>query len=493
MSTMETTISTSLGKVHGAVDRGVYSWKGIPYAMPLEGSLLFEPPVPVPTWHGSLDARSFGPIAPQRSLLRSKIGAACLTINIWSPKTTEKRPVLFFIHGGAFSHGSGSEAFYHGSWLAREWDIVVVTCNYRLGIGGFLDLSILEDRFSGNNGFRDVLLALQWVHNHIERFGGDPECITIAGQSAGATMVSAVAASPDARKLFHRAIMMSGGPTQVQSVDICRDTSESFLLSAGIETSAQLLSLDIGDLVTRQKHFMRRHGKGAATFRITVDGELVPDFPIVAAARGDLHDLPMLIGTTKEEMGFMAIKPLARLIDVSTIVQDGLDAEDPLLLSELLDTYVNLYGEARAVPMMYTDLLFGISSAWLAEAVGTSGKAWMYRFDYETEILRMHGLHAMHATDLPYLFGNFKTALVRPMFLLNPDMSQVHAMAREIQEDVVTFMREGALGWDACGSQTSVGKCYDNPPVVHQMIDPRLRAIYDRSTYKMHSFSGVSV
>ena len=105
----------------------------------------------------------------------------------------------------------------------------------------------------------------------------------------------------------------------------------------------------------------------------------------------------------------------------------------------------------------------------------------------------MNGLHAIHSSDLPYVFGNFKTALVRPMFLLNPDMSQVLAVAREVQEDVMTFMREGVLEWDPCGSNELTGKCYDDPPCFQEMVDPHLRTIYEGSAYKTNSFKGVSI
>ncbi len=494
LATFQTDVLTSLGRVRGTTDHRTCSWKGIPYALPLESRLRFSPPEPLARWNGTLDASRFGSIAPQRSLLRTKVGPDCLTLNIWSPAADAKRrPVLFFIHGGAFSHGAGSESFYHGAYLASRWDIVVVTCNYRLGIFGFLDFSLLDGSCSGNNGLRDVLTALRWTHDHIGDFGGDPQNITIAGQSAGGTMVSALASMRDTHRLYRQAIMMSGGPTQLQSRDSCRISSEAFVTLNGIETCNELYAADLQDLVTKQKRFMRKHGLGAATFRITVDEDLVHEFPIVAARKGVMDHLPFLIGTTKEEMGFMAIKPLARLIDVGNIVNKGLEEEDPQIRQELLDTYVALYGEDRGIPMMYTDLLFRISSTWFARNVASGQHAWMYRFDYETQILRMNGFHAIHSSDLPYVFGNFKTALVRPMFLLTPDMSQVRAVADEVQQDIVSFMREGSLPWDPCTDEHPLGKCYDDPPTIGEMVDRRLDALHDRTRYKYRSFHGISL
>ena len=491
MSNQGAIVTTSLGAVKGTTHQGVYSWRGIPYAQPLKESRMFAPPVPSKKWDGVLDATSYSGICPQRSLLRTKISDSCLTLNIWSPHADESaRPVLFFIHGGSFSHGAGSESLYNGAYLAKTWNIVVVTCNYRLGAFGFLDFSFLDKRCTSNNGVRDVLLALQWVQNHIADFGGDPNLVTIAGQSAGGTMVSALVTTPQAKTLFHRAIMMSGGPTQLQSVQTCIKTSKEFIALLQVSTAQELFSLDFDTIILAQKKFIKKYGMGAATFRITVDESLIPQFPIVAALKKNTAPIPLLIGTTKAEMGFMAIKPLARLIDVGKIVSDGLQLETPEIRNQLLDTYNDLYGEQKGLPMLYTDLLFRISSIWLAQA---HHQTWMYRFDYETRFLQMNGLHAIHSTDLPYVFGNFKTVMARPLFLMTTDMAPVHAIAQEIQSDFVFFMHNGTLPWTYCTQEEACGRCYKVPPSVELMVHETLIPLYVQTDYHARSHQGIGL
>lgn len=493
MPETQTLVNISLGKIKGSADRGVFSWRGIPYALSLVGERQFSPPEPVPAWRGVLDASSYSGICPQRSFLRKKVSPNSLTLNIWSASPDgKKRPVLFFIHGGSFKHGAGSESYYHGSCLARNHDIVVVTCNYRLGVYGFLDFGVLDSSYTANNGVQDVILALEWVKDHIMDFGGDPECVTIVGQSAGGTMVSALAASSACKGLFHRAVMMSGGPTQVQSPSICGKSTQAFLDMAQITSAKQLLDYDFDGMITLQRHFIRRYGLGAATFRITVDGSTITDYPIKAASNGKVS-IPMLIGTTKEEMGFMAIKPLARFLDVGTIVTKGLALETPQMQRELAETYMALHGEDRGLSMMYTDLLFRISSTWFAQAIGATGNAWMYRFDFETRALRMNGMHAIHSSDLPYVFGNFKPVLVRPMFLLMGDMEPVYRVADEVQRDIVTFMRMGVLDWPKASRSSVLGKCYDESGRIEPLVHSRLERLYDKTGYRQRSHAGIAI
>jgi len=330
---MKLTVNAPAGIFSGSKELNSYSWKAIPYAAPLYGELRFIPPQPLSSVSSISMSKSFGSICPQKSMLRTRYSEDCLLLNIWtSTKGTRLKPVLFFIHGGAFFHGAGSESYYNGAYLASMWDIVVVTINYRLGVFGFLDFSIINNSFTPNNGIRDVIAALRWVKRNIEAFGGNPDNVTIIGQSAGGTLVSALATMLHNDELYHAAIIMSGGPTQVQSKHVCHKSSEAFLEDSGIESSDQLVRLPLADLVDKQKHFMNAYGMGAATFRVTVDGKLIAYPPIVSELSHRSNTVPLLIGTTKEEMGFMAIKPLARLIDAQNIIDKGLSLEDPALI-----------------------------------------------------------------------------------------------------------------------------------------------------------------
>jgi para-nitrobenzyl esterase len=482
-------VDTSVGKFRGYREKGVYSWKGIPFAKPIGPDLRFSAPVPMDPWEDVFDAKQYSGISPQKGILRTTVTEACLSLNIWSPATNmHDRPVLFFVHGGSFSHGAGSESFYNGANLANTWDVVVVTCNYRLGALGFLDFSFLSDEFTGNCGLRDVLLALKWVHENIGAFGGDVQNITVFGQSAGGTLVSTLATMPIAKKYMSKGIIMSGGPTQVQNKEECHKASLAFLDFMEITNPQQLKALSLADISKGQKDFIAHYGMGAATYRLAVDDDLIPDFPIPAAVGGATKGIPLLIGTTKEEMALLLIKPLAKVLDVHKVLYDGFMLESEQTRKNLSNAYVQLFGERRGLSMLYTDLLFRISSVWFAQAASKYSDVWLYRFDYETIALKMNGLHAFHSTDLPYVFGNLKSVLVRPMFLLNPDMGVAYGIAHEIQHDFIAFARSGSLPWKPCKGSSIPAKCYDTGFPIQPMVDNAICEVYKETVYLKNSF-----
>ncbi len=489
-------VHTSIGSIRGKMEKGVCSYKGVPYALPLSRDTLFSPPVEVTSYPFTIDATRYGEIPFQRQMIRREVGYESLNLNIWVPEGDQKDlPVFFFVHGGSFFHGSGSESLYNGANLCRSIDVITVTINYRVGVFGFLDFSSLDPSFSSNNGVRDVLCALSWVHHHIESFGGDSENITLAGQSAGGTLVSALLGIPAARGLFRRALIMSGGPTQLQTNSECTERSRQFLEFASISSADQLLSIEPRELRIIQKNFMKHLGLGSATFRITVDGKLIDIPPIAAAQKGRIRGVPIVIGTTESEMGFLAIKGLSRFINVEKIVQEGLQAESEDFIDELKDLYALLYGEHRVIPMLYTDLIFKISSIWFAEALKKWNDVHLYRFDFETVALKMNSLHAIHSTDLPYLFGNFSSAIVRPMFLLQYDMESVHQVSRTIQQDLNSFMRgEGDERWLPLAGSGLTAMCYGETSKPGEMIPPELAELYTRSLYyrRAHDFQQFS-
>lgn len=224
-SEASTVAETEAGKVSGYIDNGVYIYKGIPYAT----AERFMPPVPVEKWEGVRSSRAYGPTCPQaeRAGWRSDEiafafdwddgypGEDCLRVNIWTKglDKQQKRPVMVWLHGGGYSAGSGQELpGYDGANLARKGDVVVVTLNHRLNVLGFLDLSAYGEKYaqSGNVGLLDLVAALKWVHNNIANFGGDPDNVTIFGQSGGGGKVSTLLATPAAKGLFHKAIVQSG-------------------------------------------------------------------------------------------------------------------------------------------------------------------------------------------------------------------------------------------------------------------------------------------
>jgi para-nitrobenzyl esterase len=193
-------------------------WKGIPYAASPVGNLRFRPPQPPPVWSGERDATRSGPVAVQaRDSVMSGVGDQtamsenCLSVNVYAPaEPLTKRPVVVWIHGGAFIMGSGSMPLYHGTSFAARHGIVVVTLNYRLGLLGLLYLGDVGGDEAGNVALLDQVAALRWVKTNIAAFGGDPDNVTIMGESAGAVSIANLLVMPAARGLFHRAILQSG-------------------------------------------------------------------------------------------------------------------------------------------------------------------------------------------------------------------------------------------------------------------------------------------
>src|SRR5580704_10464689 len=312
--TADPVVRTKAGALRGAVENGVTVFRAVPYAAPPIGALRFAPPRPVAAWQGVRDATKNGPIAPQgRSRLAHVMGdferpqaEDCLTLNIWTPAAdTKKRPVLVWIHGGAFSSGSGSVPWYSGERFAANGDVVVVSINYRLGALGFLCLPGVSP---GNLGLRDQVAALRFVRDNIAAFGGDPDNVTVVGQSAGAASIAILMTMPQAKGLFRRAILQSTpfgrmSRTLEDSQRIGRRLLE--VLGLKPEEAGQLKSLPFDQFVKAQGEVARLEKKFAdalAPFWPVIDGDVIPGEVAPALKAGAGANFDTLIGTTREEM-----------------------------------------------------------------------------------------------------------------------------------------------------------------------------------------------
>ena len=262
-------VETSYGKLRGREERGICIFRGIPYARPPLGALRYRPPERPQPWAGVREAREFGRAAPQDPnalgpILRLGIGGTsedCLTLNIWTPATgAGRRPVLVWVHGGAFILGAGSQSLYDGATLARRGDVVVVTINYRLGALGFLRLG---DRpgaspiATGNEGLLDQIAALEWVRSEIAAFGGDAGNVTLFGESAGAMSCATLLGTSRAQGLFHRAILQSGSANYVSSREAAARVAEAYLreLDLGADEAAALLDEPPDRIIGAQRRF----------------------------------------------------------------------------------------------------------------------------------------------------------------------------------------------------------------------------------------------
>ncbi|MDT5239183.1 MAG: para-nitrobenzyl esterase, partial [Mycobacterium sp.] len=251
--------------MRGVDDGTVKVWKGIRYAAPPAGELRWRAPQPPEPWTEPADATRVGPVCPQPTDPRIPIdlgapqGDDCLTLNVWASSDTspgDGKPVMVWVHGGAYILGSSAQPLYHGRVLASSGDVVVVTVNYRLGALGFLDLSPFSSSkasFETNLGLRDVLFALHWVRDNVAAFGGDPGRVTIFGESAGAGMVTTLLASPAAAGLFSAAIAQSSPATSIYDAARSRLVAEQFLAALGVDDAAGLVAAPTAAVLAASK------------------------------------------------------------------------------------------------------------------------------------------------------------------------------------------------------------------------------------------------
>jgi len=334
-------VETRYGKIQGTQKDAVLVWKGIPFAQPPLGQLRFRAPQPLAGWTGVREATQCGAISPQASdgsfgTLPGPMSEDCLTLNIWSPGADDaRRPVMVWIHGGSFVTGSGSTPWYNGTSFATQGDVVVVTINYRLGALGFLYLAEYageEYATSGNNGLLDQIAALTWVRENIAAFGGDPENVTIFGESAGAMSIGALLAMPAAHVLFKRAILQSGAAHRVNSNQIAANGTQSFLreLELGPHDMNRLLTTPI-DTLLRAQGTLPSSVQWRA-FSPVVDGVALPKRSIDAIADGSAAGVDVLVGTNLDEMKlFTLFDPRQQHVDTKLLTTLFGDKADKIL------------------------------------------------------------------------------------------------------------------------------------------------------------------
>ncbi|MBX5436106.1 MAG: carboxylesterase/lipase family protein [Alicyclobacillaceae bacterium] len=412
-----TVVETKYGKLAGTIVDGVHVWKGVPYAKPPVGALRFRPPEAPEPWSGVREATSFGPISVQppdhiigqsfRDLHFTQ-SEDCLYLNIWSPSPAgDKRPVLVWIHGGAYLTGSGAIPWYDGAAFARNGNVVVVTINYRLGPLGFLDVSeVFGDEYkgSGNLGLLDQVQALRWVRENIAQFGGDPNRVTIFGESAGAGSVGTLLATPAASGLFHQAIMESGsGATGVRTPEMAADITRRFLSALGLDSSQAdaLRSLPAEQLVAATAQL----GPGLP-FGPVVDGQVLPKHPMQALADGVARHIPVLTGVNLDE---------ANIFNVADPFWTSPDEEQARARVKMMtgasDSLIDFYlGRAsgntlfeKLMPLLsYSMFVNGMQQTADTQAQ-LGAPVWVYRFDWKSPAYDGR-LGACHVLEIPFVF-----------------------------------------------------------------------------------------
>ncbi|MBU6329160.1 MAG: carboxylesterase/lipase family protein [Acidobacteria bacterium] len=446
-----TTVATTLGSLRGIAASDHQAFLGIPYAAAPVGALRWAAPAPVAPWSGVREATSFGPAAWQPTggpldglvpgMGSADQGDDCLSLNIWTPATDDtRRPVMVWIHGGAFSLGAGSLSAYDGRALCTRTDTVVVTINYRVGALGFLVLD--DDSAVANAGILDQIAALRWVRDNIAAFGGDPDRVTIFGESAGGGSVLSLLSAPDAQGLFHRAIVQSGATDLMLDRDRARLVLEAFARCAGVDPddTDALRALEPAQVLAAQAQAAGElfATVGTMPFHPCVDGEVLPTTWQQAAEAG-VSTVPLIIGTTRDEMAlFAGFDPGAASLDGAGL-RARLERMGPDV-DAIIDAYASTgTTEPPAVwSRITTDNAMWRPALRYAEAHATHGPVWMYRFDWTAA---RPELGAPHGVDIPFPFD---TIDVGGWDAFVSDPAAAHGLARTIGDLWSSFARTGA-------------------------------------------------
>ena len=456
-------VAVSGGQVIGTCHAGVNVFLGIPYAAPAVGRRRYREPLPVVPWPGQRDATSHGPTpaqtpypAPMDEMLPSSVtpGDDYLNLSVWAPSEGENLPVMVWIHGGAFVRGANSISTYDGSAFARD-GVIMVGVNYRLGAPGFAVL----DGAPTNLGLRDQIEALTWVRENVAAFGGNPDNVTLFGESAGAMSVATLMTSPGAQGLFHRAIAQSGGATVACSLDDARLVSGELAAQLGVPATAEAFAeLDPDDVLAAQTAValaiqadpnpqrwgasILKGGLGIMSLFPVIDGDVVPELPQAGITDGAAAGMPLLLGTTKQEY---------RLFLVSTGLADAVSTEMlPALAArygwpdQAVETYTANRPGATAGDIagaILTDAAFRVPTTALAAAQhAAGGTVYTYEFAWPTTVM---GLGACHALELGFVFDT----LGEGSAMAGANAPQ--PLADKMHRAWVAFAREGDPGWTA--------------------------------------------
>ena len=476
------TVEVAEGRLKGRLAHGIESFLGVPFAAPPVGDLRFRAPRPAVPWAGVREASAFGPEAPQDpSGSGSFLGVSgapesedCLTLNIWRPADTagEALPVMVFIHGGGFSYGSAVHPCYDGSSLAREGRAIVVTIAYRLGVLGLLWHPCLKDEdelYEGNFAMQDQLAGLRWVHDNIAAFGGDPQNVTIFGESAGGVSVALHCVAPASRPYFQRAVVQSGAPMPVPREQHLAG-AEAFLKAAGIPAEAESLrALTVEQIVAAQTVWIETVGAGRPAARPMLDGALIPDWPNAIAGSGATQWLDLMVTSNRDEFTLFSRR----------VPADKRPADDAALArilegAKLPVSLIASYREAREGRGEAADTL----SLWLAMmadrsirvpsllflerhvANGGRGYAGAVTWGSAEPASHLDGrpYGATHTAELPPLFG---TCDATPQLRKVAGDSRTAAGASQTMQQIWTsFARTGepaAAGVEACPSFAAPG------------------------------------
>jgi para-nitrobenzyl esterase len=448
-------VETSYGRVRGEIYKGVSIFRGIAYGASSSGANRFLPPQPPVPWTGIRDCIDYGQTAPQVpgplaeggwEGRRPEMGEDCLRLNVWTPATgAGKRPVLVWLHGGGFEAGSGSSLLYDGTNLVRRGDVVVLTVNHRLGIFGHCHL---EDLFgsafagSANAGYLDIVAALRWVRANIAQFGGDPDNITILGQSGGGRKVSLLTASPLAQGLFQRAVVQSGSHLRLMSRERANELAERLLahLGLGRNDAHRLQQLPWRDIRRANRDITRAT---RLRFSPTLDTTTFTEHPWDPEALPAAATIPMMIGTCRTELSNQLGNSETFALDDAGLAERLRSFVPPDHVAALIALFKQENPGASA-----PEIFFKITTArgyWRDSILQTEAKVrqggapvYSYRLMWRTPVEGGRRI-TPHSLDLPFMFDN----VAKAPHMLGPRTTDTDAMANMMSETWLAFARSG--------------------------------------------------
>jgi para-nitrobenzyl esterase len=466
----KTVVKTKSGNIEGSFEDGLYIFKGIPYAEPPVGPLRWMPPQPVKPWNGIRPVKKYGAIAPQTVMpigpfvqVPQPQSEDCLFLNVWTPGLDNaKRPVMVWIHGGAFTIGSGSDPMYDSVVLLKRGNIVLVTINYRLGMLGFLRLKDAtggKTPATGNEGLMDQVVALKWVKENIASFGGDPDNVTVFGESAGGMSIGFLMAMPSAKGLFQKGILESGVGSAAVSLKAGNDTGEYFLKVINIKKNDEkaLRALTPEQLLEIERKLMSAGADEGGERKITatvpvIDGEIIPDEPNKLAKKGYSKDITTIVGTNLDEWRLFAMMmPGAGKVDEAQMLQRMgafIPAENVNKMAAVYRAAREKRGEAitptEILSAFQTDQMFRIPALELVTAQCENGqKVYNYLFTWKSPVMG-GALGACHALEIGFVFGKYDDLFCGT----GPDADK---LAKSMQDAWLAFARTGDPSCESIG------------------------------------------
>ncbi|MGH3597776.1 MAG: carboxylesterase/lipase family protein, partial [Mycobacterium sp.] len=448
---LPTIAHTAVGDLRGTVEGGVAVWRGVPYAQQPVGERRFAAPAPLPPWTGVRDAVEHGPLPLQsRSFVAGdrndpKIrDEACLTVTVWSPELSGSLPVMGWIPGGAFLNGAGQLQLYNGSRLAANGHVVVVNVTYRVGVFGGFELGDLGEGFDDNLCLRDQIAALTWVRDNVAAFGGDPDRVTVFGESAGATSILALLASPAGEGLFARAIAQSPALPLIADRATRAEQAQRFLGRLGVSAGNLKALKELPQRQLRRAAGELQLASVATTptlaHGLTYGVDLLPRHPIDAARAGAVARMPLIVGSNSHEASMFARAKPPMLPTTPANIDSFFSRLTLRTRSRVLAAYPG-YPRRRARVAIGSDAMF-VAPTWaFADAYSPHAPTYVYRFDHAPWTLWALGLGAVHGSEIVHIQHNYGSHLGRRLHPLGRQVQP--AVGRRMQRTWLDFATKG--------------------------------------------------